>query len=144
MKVKRATTQDIVMRANATKLFSGSWHHVYITVSEMIRDTEHYRTFRSNNTFLLYEIADKEQGIAAGPVFSINAPRIRAEAYVEFAKALQKSGFKHFQSYVDNPLTVRLLEEAGFEVGVGESVYNHKGVEEKELHVLLADEGEQP
>lgn len=144
MKVKRATTQDIVMRANVTKMFPGSWHHVYITISGMIRDTEHYRTFRSNNTFLLYEIVDKEEGIAAGPVFSIDAPRIRAECYVEFAKALQKAGFKHFQSYADNPLTVRLLEEAGFQVGVGKSMYNHKKLEEKEIHVLLSNEGEQP
>jgi hypothetical protein len=142
--MKRATTQDIVMRANATKMFSGSWHHVYLTISQMIRDTENYRTFRANNTFLLYEIADKEQAVAAGPVFSIDPPRVRAEAYVEFAKALQKAGFKHFQSYADNPLTVRLLEEAGFLVNVGESINNHKGKEEKELHVLLSNEGEQP
>lgn len=143
MKVKRATTQDIVMRANATKMFPGSWHHAYITISNMMRDTTHYRTFRSNNTFLLYEIVDSDEGIAAGPVFSIDAPRIRAEAYVEFAKALQKSGFKYFQSYADNPLTVRLLEEAGFDVDVGESVYNHKKVEEKEINVLLEKQGEQ-
>jgi hypothetical protein len=141
--MKRATTQEIIKRANTTKMFPGDWQHVYIAMQQLINDTQHYRTFRNENTICLYEMVDKEQGIAAGPVFSIDPPRVRANNYVQFAKALAKSGYKYFQTYSDNPLNIRLLEEAGYEVEIGDTEIGHKNIELQEISVSLVATGDE-
>jgi len=60
--------------------------------------------------------------IAAGYVFTVDPPLLQGKNFVEFAKSLGNAGFEHFSTYVNNPIPLKFVQDAGYEVEIGEII----------------------
>jgi hypothetical protein len=117
--MKQETTQNIIKRSKSTKLLAEEWEHVYIDIYRKLNETKEWRSLRANNTIFIFKKVDK---IAAGYVFTVDPPLLQGKNFVEFAKSLGKAGFEYFSTYVNNPIPLKFVQDAGYEVEIGEII----------------------
>lgn len=129
--MKEATTQEIIRGAPMTKELGDHWEVVYMNIATRIEKTKNNRIFRAENSLLFYTIG--EQKIVEGVVFSIDPPRIQANAFVEFAKALSKAGFNKLIVATHLELVVKLLQKNGFD---GDILSKYTDSKTKDLHEI--------
>ena len=127
--MKEATTQQIIRQAPITKDMGDHWEVVYMNVAKLMEQSQNNRIFRFENSLLFYTITEPK--IASGIVFSIDPPRTQAKAFVEFATALSKSGFKKLTVATNLELAVKLLAKAGFD---GDILAKYTDSKIKDLH----------
>jgi hypothetical protein len=133
--MKEATTQEIIRDAPITKEFGEHWEITYMRIGQSVEKTDNYRIFRNTNSLLFYEIVEPK--LASGVVFSIDPPRIEAEAYVEFCKALSKAGFEELIVHAKNQLIKKLLDQAGFFSQIANVEKSKNGKEQFDLQISL-------
>lgn len=113
--MEQMTPQDIVKNSREVKDSGADWKQLYAGIAQGIEENK-YRVMRSGNTLFMYKlIADGE-----AQMFIISA-----EPYKEllrntknFAKAMDKAGFRRVYGETHDINIIRLIERMGYPMTV--------------------------
>jgi hypothetical protein len=122
--MKQMTPQDIVKNSREVKESGADWKQLYAGIAQGIEENK-YRVMRSGNTLFMYKlVADGE-----AQMFIISA-----EPYKEllrntknFAKAMDKAGFKKVYGETHDINIIRLIERMGYPMTVERLGKDDKG-----------------
>lgn len=120
----RLTTQAIIERSEETKHWGKNWKEVYANLHKAL-ETPEWRILRNGDTLFLIHILNK--GIAQVHVFNADAPEKYLENFIEFAKAMEKAGYRKVFGIAEDMEAVNALKQIGYPVQIADAGENRDG-----------------
>lgn len=109
------TTQEIIQKSDEVKAGGMDWKDVYKAVYGTVMMNTH-RVLRSGNTLAWIELLPNDA--ARVDTFNADTPKNYVKNLREFAKALDKAGFKSAIVETPNPKIIEVVKGLGYPVKV--------------------------
>lgn len=109
------TTQEIIQKSDEVKAGNMDWKDVYKAVYGTVMMNTH-RVLRSGNTLAWIELLPNDS--ARVDTFNADTPKNYVKNLREFAKALDKAGFKSAIVETPNPKIMEVVKGLGYPVKV--------------------------
>lgn len=120
----RLTTQGIIEQSSETKHWGKDWKEVYAKLHAALA-TPKWRMLRNGDTLFLIHILSK--GIAQLHVFNADTQEKYLENFVQFAKAMEKAGYKKVFGIAEDMAAVNAIKQLGYEVKLDDAGHNKEG-----------------
>lgn len=112
---KQMTTQEIIRDSDEVKEAKADWKQVYAAVYTTIQQNTH-RVLRHGNTLAWIELLPDD--VARLFIFNADTHKNFLKNMKEFAKALDRGGFKSVFGETHNPQMIEVMKRLGYPVTV--------------------------
>jgi hypothetical protein len=116
MTTKQMTTQEIFEKCPEINRFGHDWKQVYALVESCLRNSNVFRMMRSGNSLFFIFITGKHT--AEISMFNADPPNKFARNFRDFAKFMEKAGYKSVTGKTDNLPTLQLIERFGYPIKI--------------------------
>jgi hypothetical protein len=113
--MKEMTTQEIIRESDEIKEGNVDWKKAYATVYMTVQQNTH-RVLRHGNTLAWLKLLPNDS--AQMFIFNADTPKNFLRNMKEFAKAIDKAGFKSYFGETHNPQILEMLRRLGYRVDI--------------------------